>query len=106
MSKIRWSTVHCSPMTTSQPTRTELPVNDLEARVDRLALAGQDREHELVDLPQPGTLGDRVQRRQPETLLTQRETAFAAQPALAQPGQPIGFQVVGTVDDPQVLAAA
>src|SRR5690348_3630950 len=79
---------------------------ELEARVDRVGFKGQYAEHALVHPVQRLPGGEPVQGLDPQRVLAQRQRPLAVQAAVAQPAQVGLQQVLGPVDQPQVLRAA
>src|SRR5215207_4348940 len=80
--------------------------SDSEARVDRLALQGEDREGAFVDAVERLSPGEPLQALDAEPELAHGERALAAEVARAQPLELAGVEVLGAVDDPQVLGPA
>ena len=79
----------------------------LEPRVDRLALQGEDAEDALVDPVERLGPGEALQRLDAEGELAQGE-ASACGRGCGRAGASSwhGLEVLGAVDDPQVLGAA
>ena len=84
----------------------EPPPAELQARIDRLALEGENSEDAFVHASERLSLHEPFEPFDSQRELPQRERALSRKPALAEPRQVLGQRVLRSIDDPEVLAAS